>query len=501
MPAGSRRSFSTLATTRRDFLRHGLVAAGVGGLGWLDLSGCRSSDEVYDVYDVCIVGSGFAGLTAALHTVSHGLRTVIVEAGSARGVPSDKDSLSASLQYTNSGEFHYDPAAHRRIQVGGTSNHWGGIVNRLRPSDFRMQSEFGIGADWPIDYGELAPYYCKAERALWVEGFAPVEGAEPARDCAYPQLLAAPYRAPKARLAGTRLRFFSPGRSRRDGHPVRLILQEVDEFTSSPYGTLLSDLQATRVVAQGGVIDHVVTRSADGGLQKIRARVFVIAAGVIETPRLLLLSTSPAFPEGLANQSRLVGRHFSAHPAFPWKFQLKNALRMPPGLFRSHDFNDVFRRENLNASHFQLRVQGSSALWQLQPEMESRPENLVRLSSERDRFGDPLADVVLGFSQRDWQTRQRGVDLLHGYAKRLAIEPPDITTSPNWRSHPAGTCRMGTDASHSVVDRDGKVFGVENLYLAGACVFPSTGTSNPTLTVVALAMRLGEHLVRRLQRA
>lgn len=122
---------------------------------------------------------------------------------------------------------------------------------------------------------------------------------------------------------------------------------------------------------------------------------------------------------------------------------------MPPGLFRSHDFNDVFRRENLNASHFQLRVQGSSALWQLQPEMESRPENLVRLSSQRDRFGDPSADVVLGFSQRDWQTRQRGVDLLHGYAKRLAIEPPDITTSPNWRSHPAGTCRMGTDASPS----------------------------------------------------
>lgn len=495
-----------MTSTRRNFLRQGLVAAGVGGLGglggfgWLGLSGCRGADEFYDV---CIVGSGFAGTTAALHTVSHGLRTVIVEAGSPRGAPRDGNSLAASFHYTSSGEFQYDPAAHRRIQVGGTSNHWGGVVNRLRPSDFRMQSEFGIGADWPIDYEELAPYYCKAERALWVEGFAPVEGAEPARDCPYPQLLDGPYRAPKIRLEGKRLRFFSPARSQRDGHPVRLILREIDEFTSSPYGTLLADHQATRIVARDdGAIDHVVVRSADGALKTIRARVFVIAAGVIETPRLLMLSTSPASPEGIGNQSRLVGRHFSAHPAFPWKFELSSMKGMPSGLFRSYDFNDSFRREGLNASHFQLRVQGASTLWQLQPEMESRPENRVRLSdTERDRFGDPSPDVVLGFSQRDWRTRERIVDILHGYAKRQAIDPPEIPTVPNWRSHPAGTCRMGTNATHSVVDLNGKVFGAENLYVAGACVFPSSGTSNPTLTVVALALRLAEHLVARLKNA
>jgi choline dehydrogenase-like flavoprotein len=501
----TRPSFSKTDTlrsvTRRDFLRHGLGAASLWGLGGIPFSGCHSASV--PVYDVCIVGSGFAGTTLGLHTVANRLNTVIVEAGSYPNAPPVENALGPSFTYTNSGEFDYQGPAHRQIMVGGTSNHWRGVVNRLRPSDFRMQSQFGIGADWPIDYDELAPYYCRAEAALWTQGYPPVEGAEPNRDCAYPQSIDSSFRSPDVRLGGKRLRFFSPARSSRDGWPVRIVQHEIKEFTSSRYGTLLHDRQVTSVVSvDGKTIDHVVIQSPGGSSQTIRARTFVLAAGVIETPRLLLLSRSPATASAPGNQSGFVGRHFSAHPGFPWRFEPRTMAGLYPGVFRSYDWNDVFRREKLNAAHLQLFVVGQKPMWQLQPEMESRPDNFVRLSiTEKDRFGNPLPDLVLGFSERDWKTRERGIEMLRGFARSMDIDPPQIKRSPNWRSHPSGTCRMAADATSGVVDRNSRVFGIDNLYVSGACVFPSSGTSNPTLTVVALAMRLGEHLVAQSKRA
>ncbi len=491
----------SLSLTRRAFLQGSLGAAGLVGASGLPLVGCSRSG-VFG-YDVCIVGSGFAGTTAALRTVAAGLRTVVVEAGSFPTEPRSDHALGPSFTYSNSGEFEYHAAAHRQIMVGGTSNHWRGVVNRLRPSDFRMQSEFGIGADWPIDYDELAPYYCKAESALWAQGYAPIDGAEPARDCAYPQLIDTPYRDPDLQIDGKRFRFFSPARSNRNGWPVRVVEDEIREFTASRFGTLLTDRQVTHIVSlDGRTIDHVTIRSPDGGTETIRARSFVIAAGVIETPRLLLLSRAEGASQIPGIQSRFVGRHFCAHPGFPWKFEPSNRAGLPAGVFRSYDLSDAFRREQLNAVHLQLFVVGQKPMLQLQAEMESRPENQVRLSqTEKDRFGNPLPDVALGFSKRDWQTRERGVDIIGAYAREHGLAVPQIKTTPNWRSHPSGTCRMATRASDGVVDRNGRVFGTDNLYVAGASVFPSSGTSNPTLTVVALAMRLGEHLVTALKRA
>jgi len=493
------RSDERQSVTRRDFIRGSLGAVGLVAASGLPLASCRRSVD----YDVCIVGSGFAGTTTALGTTSAGLRTVIVEAGSFPNRPPDEHALAPSFTYSNSGEFEYLPAAHRQIMVGGTSNHWRGVVNRLRPDDFRMQSEFGIGADWPIGYDELAPYYCKAEQALWVQGYPPIEGAEPSRDCAYPQPIDTPFRAPEIRIGGKPLRFFSPARSSRNGWPVRVADDEIRRFTSSGFGTLLTDRQVTRIVSlDGRSIDHVAIRSPDGDTQTLRARAFVVAAGVIETPRLLLLSRGQRGTVVPGIESRFVGRHFSAHPGFPWKLPPDSIPGLEPGVFRSYDLADAFRRDKLNAVHLQLLVVGHKPMWQLQTEMESRPDNRVRLSqTATDRFGNPLPDVSLSFSERDWQTRERGVEVLRGYARDAGLEAPRVKKTPNWRSHPSGTCRMANDARDGVVDQNSRVFGTDNLFVAGASVFPSSGTSNPTLTVVALAIRLGEHLVGVLKRA
>ncbi|MGI9590382.1 MAG: GMC oxidoreductase, partial [Myxococcota bacterium] len=292
----------------------------------------------------------------------------------------------------------------------------------------------------------------------------------------------------------------------RDGAPLRLDQSEVPAFEESPHGALLSGHQALRLVPdQAQRVDHVLVQAAGQEPRRIRARVFVVAAGVIESARLLLLSRSPWHPSGLGNAADLVGRHFVEHATVNWRGVARRPRALPPGLHRSYDFHDSFRREHLNACHVQLfadepRPDGSQVVfWKLQPEMQSRPENRVTLSgSQRDPLGNATPDVRLAYSERDRRTIERGTALLRDELGAAGLTPDAPARSATWRAHPAGTCRMGFGADSGVVDRHQRVFGVDNVYVSGACVFPTSGTANPTLTVVALTLRLAEHLVESL---
>ena len=164
----------------------------------------------------------------------------------------------------------------------------------------------------------------------------------------------------------------------------------------------------------------------------------------------------------------------------------------------------MLRGQHLNASNLQVfrlspSAAGSSLLsLGVSPEVEPRAENRVLLSREFvDPLGLPMPDLHFSHSERDKKSfvrvkaigdqlrRQLGAEGSSGYRSRI-------------HSHPAGTCRMGFDAGTGVVDKNLKVFGLDNLYVSGAAVFPVSGTSNPTDTVVALTLRLGDHLIERL---
>ncbi len=493
------RSPASMAISRRDFLRGGLAT--VGGLY------CCVGDEIdrkasdQGPFDVCVIGSGFAGTHLALRAAGRGLTTVIVEAGSRFGGSGNAD-LQAAFQYDNSGEVAYPVNATRRIGVGGTSGIWTGRVNRLRPTDFRVRSEFGMSVDWPIGHDELEPYFCQAERELSATGYDPVPGAEPPRSCDYPFAKAGSYRPPVASFEGEALKFFSVPQSKAGGTggPVRLAQAEIPRFLELPGANLLADRQVTEIVTlDGRTIDHVVVRTAGGSESRLRAESYVVAAGAVEIPRLLLRSGSRWFPHGLGNNHDLVGRFFVEHPTLMWSFQAKSVADLPRGVHRTYSLNDRFRAEGLNACHFQFVVHRSDkVVWKLQPEMEARGENRVSLSaSKRDMFGDPVPDLSLTTSELDRRTVDRGTRLLEHQARHLGAEPSRIREMRKWRAHPAGTCRMAHEETGGVVDENLKVFGLDNLFLSGSAVFPTSGTSNPTLTVVALTLRLADHLLAK----
>jgi len=473
------------------------MAAAAAGLCRCPTPGGGEPASADERFDLCIIGSGFAGTYLGLRAAAGGMRTVLVEAAPRTG----RETLEDAFEITNSGETAYPANRTRLIAPGGTSNIWSGVINRLRPSDFRVQTEFGLEVDWPLEYTDLQAPYCEAEQALAVTGPAPVAGVEPPRSCAYPYQVAGSAGLPDFVLSDQPAQFFSVPQSKREGtgKAVRVAGDEIERFEATPGARLITGQQALNLVTTNGTtIDHLLTRTTDGAEQRIHARCFVVAAGVLESTRLLLLSRSRWHPEGLGNDRDLLGRFFVEHPTYLWRSEMRAPDGLPVGAFRSYALNDRFRSAGLNACHFQLHVLANGAVvWKAQPDMESRPESRVSLSTAgRDRFGTPLPDIRFGFSERDNRTTVELLRVLEPLTREFGASGP-IRPTKIWRAHPAGTCRMGFDETNGVVDRDGLVFGTDNLFVSGASVFPSAGTSNPTLTIVALALRLGDQLLSR----
>lgn len=444
-------------------------------------------------HDVCIIGSGFAGTFLGLRLVERGVRTVIIEAGSQPGAPRDPSAFA----YTNSGAVEYPIAASRVIGLGGSSNHWSGLLTRLRPADFEVRSRFGQLSDWPIAYADLEPYYCESERLLSAAGPAPIEDAEPERWCAYP-FEQQPAPNLNARIDDRDCSFFQVARSRRDGRggPVRLLERELPRFRQAAGASLLSGLQVTRLVSTDGrSVDHALAKSADGESLRIRAREFVIAAGVVESARLLLLSQRG--DGGARPASGLVGRYFHVHPLLESQRRLRPRNEIEQSIYQTSSLADVYQARGLNACDYQLVGSSRSGLGlRALVATEPRADNRIALSASRsDAFGESIPDLSFAYSERDHRTFSHCGAVLGRHEQSDSRTP--IADSYRW--HPAGTCRMAASPDEGVVDSNGRVFGVDNLYVSGASTFPNSGVANPTDTVVALTLRLGDHLLARLR--
>lgn len=481
---------------RRRFLAAGASTLGAGALAIL---AGRDPGPTPLAADVVVIGSGFAGTFLAQALVDRGHRVLVLEAGPAL-VPGDPpEGRAKELPWHHAGELAFPVDDTRTIGLGGTSRRWNGVATRLMPTDFETRSRFGLFVDWPLGYPELDPWYCRAEAALGVVGGAPVEGAEPPRTCAYPRLGPA-YRPPRGRHTGEGLAWFGMPFGVRGPEgpqgPVRLVDRELPRLAASGLAGIRTSCTALRLLpGPAGRIDAVEVRGEGGRVERIGARAFVVAAGPFESARLLLASAHPRAPRGLGNGGGHLGAHLNAHPRFRLELPPDPGAGPDPFIHRTLTPADTLRRRGLGAIMVDLHPRREHTILDTMLELEPAASNRVAPRA-RAVPGQLLAgEVAMAWTALDRATRAESGTLLDTLAGplRAHAHAPELA----W-FHPAGTCRMARHEADGVVDPRCLVFGTRNLYVAGASTFPTSGCGNPTLTVVALALRLADELARRL---
>jgi choline dehydrogenase-like flavoprotein len=262
--------------------------------------------------------------------------------------------------------------------------------------------------------------------------------------------------------------------------------------------------------------------------QEHAARVIVLAAGAIESARLLLLSRDEGHPDGLGNDGGHVGQHLTFHHLWDGAIHYKERLypgRIGPMTGQSHQFCDPPRRGKHGGIKLEFSAQlesvlpkirtnmrGSEVMEVLKPMLHRRdlllhaesipsPKKFVTLSEERDRFGDPFAHIHYESADFDYETYEFGRELFGRFVTVTAGDIIDLGGPQEFSSgaHHMGTCRMGQSIQDSVVNAFGQVHGRPNLFVVGASTFVgSSGAVNPTLTLVALAFRTADYLMEHI---
>jgi len=500
-------------------------------------------------YDLCIVGAGAAGITLALELATTGLHVCLLEAGGAE--------YESQTQRLFEGEVvgqKYPMLRDTRVgALGGSTTVWAGWCRPLEALDFET---------WPFGLEELRPWYTRAHEICG--------------------LAACDYDAEhwSGVLGADRILPGDPAFSSEIFHiQVQDFGQRYREWLQrSKNIDLMLHAPVTRVRVEGSACTAVEIRTLGGNQLTIRADRFVLAAGGVENPRLLLLSGDER--AGVpGNGGGLVGRYFADHafvdpgalvlraPASLDFYRarpvaasreassvrgvlslrrevLERERLMNANLFfhpryeahRVFDTEEVkaalqlwskvtqravpgavwpYLRQALKAPHRvavamarKLAVRhGPSRHWRMRAAFETvfRYDNRVMLSDKRDRLGRRGVCIEWRIAEADIENMRRVMHLFDQAVRQAGVGHlerafPDAPAA--WRQaleagkHHMGTTRMHVASQHGVVDENSRVHGTSNLFVTGSSVFPSGGYANPTLTVVALAARLGDHLKR-----
>jgi choline dehydrogenase-like flavoprotein len=434
--------------------------------------------------------------------------------------------------------------------VGGTTLHFTGEAHRIHPDAMKMKSRFGVAADWPIDYAELEPFYVQAEELIGVAG-PPSQGAR-WRSRGFP-LPPHPFSYAARTLgrgaaalgldwqANSRAALSQSWNGRPPcnycggcnygcprGDKGSTDVTFVPAALATGRCVIRPDSPVVRIESGAGDrVTGVLIGRSDGTIERIPTRSLILACGAVETPRLLLAS------DGLGNESGEVGRNFmdtldveigALHPdpqhgrrglpidAICWDFNAPDAI---PGVIGGCRIYNASAENDLRGlAGFALRAvpgwgrahaQSVRRLWGHSLHVgaigESLPNEHSRVDLDpdrRDRFGIPLARISAQLDEPDIaRLRFMATKCRELLAACGAQEIFETYSAWDWyaASHVFGTCRMGADPAHSVVNADGRSHRWRNLWIADASVFPSSGGGEaPSLTIEALALRTSQKM-------
>lgn len=469
--------------------------------------------------DLCIVGAGPAGITLARALRGHGISVALLESGGFEPEPETQQLYAGEV--TGEDYLELDQARLRRF--GGSSNHWEGYCRPLDAEDFAPPPRTDLSG-WPFDHTELERYYPEASQLCEVHHELGFSGQPWAERAGLPLLPTNPAALPNEVL----LR--SP--------PTRFgELYRADIVDSSDI-TLYHHANVVELVEAQGRVSGLRVAHFDGATQLVRAERVVLATGGIELPRLLLASDGSS-PGGVGNGNDLVGRFFMEHPhlrnmhlvtgrADDLSFytdepsvdgqtvrgvlhlhpELREAngigngaaLLYPPGPLTNEPFPHARGVRSL-VSDLAGEPVDQDLRFQVITEQIPNARSRVRLTSQRDGLGLRRCALHWELHPYDEVTLRRTVELAAAELASLGIgrvSSPAAAGKLNYPvsggPHHMGTTRMHEDPSQGVVDADSRVHGIENLFIAGSSVFPTGGFAQPTLTLVALALRLADAL-------
>ena len=507
--------------------------------------------------DLCIIGSGAAGLALVSEMIPTSFNVLLIESGGLE----HEDETQALYEVENSG-LPFFGATEGRFRIhGGSTTKWGGQTLPLMPIDFEKRA-WVSHSGWPITYQELKPYYQRAYQFLMVDKmnfdsdlFRYLKAKPPTWDSSKIW-----YHFSK----------WSPKPSVRENC--------LFSIKSSNSCSLLLHANVTRITLTD---DHhsvcqLEVASLAGTRATVKAKYFILCAGGIETARLLL-SNRHQQPNGMGNQYDLVGRFFQDHPtatigwlntlnlqeaqrifnvfhkrrlkytvrctaASTWQHN-KQTLNMSTGVefvqenssfqelreiyhaIRQRNFNKTFLKNVFRSLYHPAETfypilhymfwgrnysPGAKLRFGLMSEQEPNPDSRILLSNRQDVLGIALAEIRGKLTELTRYSMQQFALMLKNEIKiagigELELEPWLFDHSGDWMDnvidqfHHMGTTRMHDSPCYGVVDRHCRVHGISNLFIGSSAVFPTGGHSNPTLTIIALCIRLADRLKQELQ--
>jgi choline dehydrogenase-like flavoprotein len=513
-------------------------------------------------YDVIIIGTGAGGGTLARHLAPSGKKILILEQGTF--LPREKENWSALEVYQNE-RYHapdhwydkdgqaFQPAM--SYFVGGNTKVYGAALLRLRERDFeRVEHKGGISPAWPLKYRDFEPYYTQAEKLYDVHGQVGDDPTEPPTHRSYPHPPVRHEPRMQAIVDALKTTGMHPFHL-----PLGLKLNEVDQTLSAcircdtcdgfpclvqgkadaevngvqparAYAnvTLLTEAKVTRL--QTSPSGRAITRvEADvaGVPQQFKGNIVIVACGAINSAALLLRSANDQHPNGLANRSDQVGRHYMKHVSValvalttkpnPDRYQKTIGISdfywgepefpYPMGLIQNtgNVLKDMLPAEapRLLAPLLKLRpdaelkvVADHTVGWWLQTEDLPDPNNRVRIVKDK---------LHLDYTENNMEASGRLIDRWIHILRQVDHAEHTLPFSLYPRSkmpiqvmgHQCGTCRFGEDPSTSVLDLNCRTHDIDNLYVVDGSFFPSSSAVNPTLTIMANALRVGDHLLER----
>jgi choline dehydrogenase-like flavoprotein len=516
---------------------------------------------VEDAFDLLVVGSGPAGSVVAAEAARAGTRVLILEAGPARELSDLVSSQiwARRLKWSGAaveeeGNLRVGHSFNCGWGTGGSAMHHYGVWPRLHENDFKTKTQYGRGIDWPLEYKDLQPYYDKVQSDVGLSGDAEAEKWRPPGE-KYPMPPIPVFTQGRAIEKG----FNALGMS---AAPIPLAINSVpyrgrkacihDGWCDAgcPIGALANPLvtyldwarqagaelrnqaMVTRVIhdTSGRTVTGVEYHDAQGNQHRVHGKAVVLAAFCVQNARLLLASASAEHPDGLSNSNDLVGRFLMTHPA--------NAVY---GLFpqETHPHQGPFGGQLISHDHYEKKLKGKaygSYQWLIANALKpndllgianTRPDiygsalhdfmreaatnmgnitfvgedlplagNRVKLSGKRDAYGMPLAKATHNITAPTEALCEAAV--AEGLAIFKAAGVAEPWAGPRFGMHILGGTVMGEEPGTSVTDTYGRCHELDNLYIAGSGLFPTSGAVNPTFTIHALTLRSAEHIHKSL---